>query len=165
MVGESASVAIVGAGIIGGSIAWRLARAGISVHLFDAGIAGGEASSAGAGMLSPGGEFDRPSVWFDLGIGSHRMYPQFVQELRAETGVAIDFQICGSRQFVDAEYASQRAEFQQRAGVRVELTRDGLFYPLDAFVDPTDVLRALRRAWERPNVRVAENHPVSEIDA
>jgi len=161
----SESVAIVGAGIIGGSIAWRLAQAGVRATLLDAGAAGGETSSAGAGMLSPGGEFDRPSMWFDLGIESMGMYRGFVEELRAETGVAIDYQICGCKQFVDAEPARRRAEFQSRAGVRVELTPDGLFYPLDAFVDPTDMLRALRHACVSRNVEIIEGRPVSEIEA
>ena len=162
---ESNGVAIVGAGIIGGSIAWRLAQAGVRVTVFDAGLAGGEASSAGAGMLSPGGEFDRPSVWFELGIESMRMYPAFVEELQAETGVAIDFQICGCKQLVEAEQARPRADFQARAGVCVELTSDGLYYPLDGFVNPNDVLRALRRACEDRNVKIAEGQPVTEIES
>jgi glycine oxidase len=162
---ESDRVAIVGAGIIGGSSAWRLAQADVRVTLFDAGLAGGETSSAGAGMLSPGGEFDRPSVWFDLGVESMRLYPGFVEELQAETGLSIDFKMCGCKQFVEAEQARQRAEFQVDAGVCVELTPDGLFYPQDAFVDPTDVLRALLRACERRNVRIAERQPISEIES
>src|SRR3984957_19148233 len=124
MASESDRVAIVGAGIIGGSSAWRLAQADVRVTLFDAGTLGGETSSAGAGMLSPGGEFEKPSVWFDLGIDSMRMYPAFVEDRRPATGVAVDFQISGSRQFVETESARRRAEFQTRAGVRVELTSD-----------------------------------------
>jgi glycine oxidase len=165
MVRESAGVAIVGAGIIGGSIAWRLAQAGVHVTMFDAGFAGGGASSAGAGMLSPGGEFDRPSVWFELGIESMGLYPRFVEELQAETEVAIDFKICGCTKFVETKHARPRAEFQAQAGVRVELTRDGLFYPLDAFVDPTDILRALRVACGSRKVEIAEGQPISEIES
>ena len=47
-------VIIIGGGIIGGSIAWRLAQAGAAVTLVEAGTLGGEASWAGAGMLAPG---------------------------------------------------------------------------------------------------------------
>ena len=50
----SADVVVIGAGIIGGSIAWRLAQRGIRVLLLDAGVMGAEASWAGAGMLAPG---------------------------------------------------------------------------------------------------------------
>ena len=41
-----ADVAIIGAGLIGTSIAWRLSQAGAQVILFDVGLVGGEASSA-----------------------------------------------------------------------------------------------------------------------
>ena len=52
---------IVGAGIIGLSCAWALARAGRSVRVFDKGAPAREASWAGAGMLAPGGEFEADS--------------------------------------------------------------------------------------------------------
>ena len=73
------------------TIAWRLAQKGFRVTIADAGNLGGEASPAGAGMLSPGAEFHQPSVWLDLGIESMRLYPAFVEELRAETGIDVDF--------------------------------------------------------------------------
>jgi glycine oxidase len=86
-------VLIVGGGLIGSSIAWRLARKGAQVTIADAGNLGGEASPAGAGMLSPRAEFDKPSVWLDLGIESMRLYPSFVEELRTETGIDTDFRM------------------------------------------------------------------------
>jgi glycine oxidase len=86
-------VLIVGGGLIGSSIAWRLAQKGARVTIADAGNLGGEASPAGAGMLSPKAEFDKPSVWLDLGIESMRLYPSFVEELRAETGIDTDFRM------------------------------------------------------------------------
>jgi glycine oxidase len=159
-----ADVAIIGAGLIGASIAWRLAQAGRQVTLFDAGKLGGEASSAGAGMLSPGGEFDEPSVWLDLGMKSMRLYPAFVEELSIESGMPIDFRICGCLYVVEGE-ARARAEFQATAGIRVEPKPEGLFYPDDGFVDPGDLLRALRRVFDARGVRVVEHHPVEELDA
>jgi glycine oxidase len=86
-------VLIVGGGLIGSSIAWRLAQKGARVTIADAGNLGGEASPAGAGMLSPRAEFDKPSVWLDLGLASMQLYPSFVEELRAETGIDVDFRI------------------------------------------------------------------------
>jgi glycine oxidase len=164
-----ADVAVAGAGLIGTSIAWRLSQAGAQVTLFDAGRVGGEASSAGAGMLSPGGEFDRPSVWLELGVEGMRLYPTFIEELRGETNLAIDFRICGCVQLVTGEeeraQARNRAEFQSRAGIRVESTSEGLFYPEDGFVDPNDLLRALRCACEMRRVRVIEGHAVREIES
>jgi glycine oxidase len=159
------SVAIAGGGIIGGAIAWRLAQAGLRVELFEAGAFGGQTSSAGAGMLSPGGEFDKPSAWVDLGVEGMRMYPAFVQELRAESGVPIDFRICGCAHYADPETADRRAAFQSSVGIRVERTPDGLFYPEDGFVDPTDVLRALRTACEARGVNIHEHQPIASIES
>lgn len=151
--------------MIGGATAWRLSQAGMNVILTDAGAFGGETSSAGAGMLSPGGEFETPSRWLDLGVEGMRMYPAFVEELAAESGMKIDFAVVGSKHFVDAEAARRRAELQSSAGVRVEVTAEGLFYPGDGFVDPTDVLKALRRACETRGVKIAERTPAEEIEA
>jgi len=86
-------VLVVGGGLIGSSIAWRLAQKGAQVTIADAGNLGGEASPAGAGMLSPGAEFEQPSVWLDLGLASMRLYPSFVDELQNETGIDTDFRI------------------------------------------------------------------------
>jgi glycine oxidase len=86
-------VLIIGGGLIGSSIAWRLAQKGARVTIADAGNLGGEASPAGAGMLSPGAEFEQPSVWLDLGLESMRLYPSFVEELQAETGIDTDFRM------------------------------------------------------------------------
>ena len=42
--------------------------------------------------------------------------------------------------------AKERARRQSAFGIRSEITEDGVFYPEDGFVDPTDVMKALRRA-------------------
>ena len=46
------TVAIIGAGVIGLGIAWRLAARGASVAVFDKGPSGAGASHAAAGMLA-----------------------------------------------------------------------------------------------------------------
>ncbi len=137
---------IIGAGLIGSSIAWRLAQAGLRVALIDAGRFGGETSSAGAGMLSPGGEFENIPGWSQLGVESMSLYPDFVDELRMRTRLPIDFQICGCLKFPENE-----------GGARS--------YPGDGLVDPNDLLRALRMVCLDRGVRIAENQPVSKIDS
>ena len=79
---------IVGGGLIGSSIAWRLAQKGVRITLADAGNLGGEASQAGAGMLSP-----RSETGLELGLESMRLYPSFVEELHAECGIDVDLKM------------------------------------------------------------------------
>lgn len=152
---------VVGGGIIGMSIAWRLAQRGLRVEVFDAGRIGGEASWAGAGMLAPGGEVDAPTRWGKLAVESLKLYPGFVRELESESGLAIDFNPCGA-----IEHASddRRAQAQSALGIRWErLNEREVFYPDDAVVNPRDVLHALRIACERRGVELHENRPVTRI--
>jgi glycine oxidase len=143
------------------SIAWRLARRGLDVLVVDAGALGGEASPAGAGMLAPGGEFAGRSVWTDLGLESHALYPSFVEELSRESGRRIDFGICGA---VDFEAPPERVQVQAANGIESSPVPGGVYYPNDGYVDPRDVLAALRCACQRLGVKV-ERRVMQAIDS
>jgi glycine oxidase len=176
-------VIIIGAGIIGASIAWKLARAGLRVTLLDAGSMGGEASWAGAGMLAPGGEVETRDVWSDLALESLRMYPEFIAQLESESGLSIDYQRCGGVEvaFDDAEWQTllRRAQLQLPLGIhshaldgpalreRVPLfdrhAAGALLYPEDAIVDPRDIMRALRAACGATSIEVREGWRVTGI--
>jgi glycine oxidase len=160
MLSRSPDVVVIGGGIIGGSISWRLAQAGAAVALVDAGVLGGEASWAGAGMLAPGGEFVIRSRWAEFALESLGRYPEFVQELAGETGLEIDYRRCGAVEIARTETEWQdllaRRAAQSELGIRAEATHSGLFYPDDALVDPRDVTRALRCACEKRGVRIRE---------
>ena len=82
----AADVLIVGGGIIGCSIAWRLAQAGERVTVLDRAQPGAEASSAAAGMLAPVGEMLTPRDFADLCLASHGLYPDFVREIEESSG-------------------------------------------------------------------------------
>ncbi|HUK89845.1 MAG TPA: FAD-dependent oxidoreductase, partial [Blastocatellia bacterium] len=64
---------VIGGGIIGCSIALKLAQSGLSVTVFERGRAGQEASWAAAGMLSPQTDAIQRSPFFDLGMASRGM--------------------------------------------------------------------------------------------
>ena len=133
------SVAIAGGGIIGLAIAWRLAQERFRVTVYDKGPLGNEASWAGAGMLSPGGEIAGRSALASLAIQSREMYPQFVRELAAAAGLAIDYQECGALElaYSPGEMESLEARAAAQAGLGIvskPLTaeRASVFCPRDA---------------------------------
>jgi glycine oxidase len=156
MPSQSADVLIIGGGLIGSSIAWRLSQKGARVTLADAGNLGGEASTAGAGMLAPGSEAAKPSRWLDLGLESLRMYPAFVEELREETGLDLEFRTCGCLVMDPSGPALP--------GLRVEQRDEGLFYPDEALTDPAALLRSLRQAGKKQGV-VIEHGALTEVEA
>lgn len=86
---------ILGAGIIGLSLARELRRYGMSVLVVERGEPGREASYAAAGMLAPWGG-DLPPSLQALAVASARMYPEFVAELEDESGHKVDLRDQGA---------------------------------------------------------------------
>src|SRR5271154_4678685 len=84
-------VVIAGGGLIGGSIAIALARAGAKVTIVDAGVAGREASWAGAGILSAAHESPEMHSLIPLSRASLVLYPQFVKQIEELTGQEVGF--------------------------------------------------------------------------
>ena len=164
MSSQDAGVLVIGGGLVGSSIAWRLAQKGARVTVVDAGNLGGEASTAGAGMLAPGSEAKNPSPWLDLGIESLRMYPAFLEELRETTGFDVEFRVSGCLVMDPGDDAERLESLHRTAGIRVERRPDGLLYPDDALVDPSSLLRTLRHAAKKQGVSI-EHGSLSEVDA
>lgn len=178
-------VAVAGGGVIGTSIAWRLAQRGCQVSLFDKSAIGGEASWAAAGMLSPGGEIERPSDLASLAIESRALYSEFVREVEKESGLAIDFQECGA---LDIAYSEPewdtllaRARRQTEIGIRSkqvtsdqvsifwprvrgEGLRGAFFYPGDAIVNSRELMVALAAACRRCGVSIHQDCPVHRVE-
>jgi len=83
-------IAIIGAGIIGLSIAWQLARKGAKVSLFDQNIAGKGTSWVGAGMLAPFTECHiNDKQLLAMNKASLKLYEQFLEELEIDTNIKI----------------------------------------------------------------------------
>lgn len=82
-------VIVIGGGVIGLLLAWRLAQTGLSVTLFDKAQPGAEASAAALGVLSPqAGEHTRE--WLALAQASLALFPALADELRDLTGLDIE---------------------------------------------------------------------------
>ena len=91
-------VAIAGAGLIGGSIAWELADEGLRVALFDRQEPGREASWAGAGILSPAPENPGMIASVEIGKASLAIYPEFVRRVEEASGKEAGFRPKGTLQ-------------------------------------------------------------------
>lgn len=161
-------IAIVGGGLIGLSIGWRLARRGLAVAVFERGTTGQGASLAATGMLAaaaelePGGEEHVP-----LSLESQRLWPGFARELEVDGGLSVDYREDGVLLVAlgreEVERLRFRHELQKRAGLVAQWLGGGevrslepglrpnvvagIFCPDDHQVDPPCVMAALRQAF------------------
>jgi glycine oxidase len=115
-------IAIVGGGVIGLSIGWRLAAAGRMVEIFERGAAGHGASWAAAGMLAAGSEVEPgESALFELLKQSQSLWPAFAAELNDASGIDVELRTEGtiSVALSQDELARLRQTYalQQRMGV------------------------------------------------
>jgi glycine oxidase len=142
---RAADVLVVGGGVIGCAVAWELARAGLAVTLVERGAPGGEASSAGAGMLVPQSESSATSPMLALGLASKALYADLASELRERTGVDVEYETAGDLHcFLDeGDEAVGRAAWawQREAGLKAELLS-----PADALALEPDLAPEVRGA-------------------
>src|SRR5216684_2604076 len=166
---ETADVVIIGAGVIGLTIARALAQRGVGeLMLIERGRPGAEASWAAGGILAPQVEVDRQDDFFQLACASRDLYPEFAEQLKEETGVDVELDTTGtlSLGFTSKDEAElrRRYEWQQGEGLEVEwLTGDeaqqlepgvsaevrcALRFPRDFQVENRRLISALVRANE-----------------
>ncbi len=116
--------AIVGGGVIGCAIAWRLAQAGMKVVVVERGDIGREASHAAGGMLVPLAEADNADDLFHLCVASRAMYADFANELRLASGLDIEYRTEGTLYLSltehDDEELERRWQWQHAAGMNVK---------------------------------------------
>ncbi|BCB02296.1 NAD(P)/FAD-dependent oxidoreductase [Bacillus sp. KH172YL63] len=77
------SYIIVGAGILGASTAYHLAKAGARVTIVDR-QEPGQATDAAAGIVCPWLSQRRNKVWYRLAKGGAKYYPEIIRELEAD---------------------------------------------------------------------------------
>lgn len=89
---RSTEVAIVGAGVIGLSCAFELAKRGKSVTVIEREESGFGASTVAAGMLTPSFEVETtPPELVELQLDSLRRYPSFVAEIEGASDLSCEY--------------------------------------------------------------------------
>lgn len=174
---------VVGGGIVGIAVARALAVRGQRVALVERAKIGREASFAAAGMLAPQAEVESGGPFLDLCIESRDLYPSFVEELYAETGVDVWYRNDGSFHvaFDDEEAARLERDMrtQRELGLECELLAPSaarraepalaanitavLSIPNDHQVDNRRLVDAALLSCYAHGVEVVENTPVRSL--
>lgn len=178
-------ILIVGGGIIGLSIGWRLAKAGREVILFDRGRAGRAASWVSAGMLTPIAEvrFEEEAL-LRFGLEGLKLYPDFVDELESDTDCPVNYRPDGvllvgiTRD--DVEYLRFRYKYQKDLDLPVEWLSSeearerephlssrisaAVWCPGDHQVDNRLLVEALKQGFQKAGGSLREDACVEKIE-
>jgi glycine oxidase len=181
---EKPVIVVVGAGVVGLGLGWRLAQRGADVTLFDRATAGSGASWAAAGMLATCAEAEPgEEALVRLGRLSQSLWPDFVTELEQVSGIAVNLRREGTLVVAltvdDHARISHRLVFQKSLALPVEWMSaaevrrrephlapgfaGALFSPEDHQVDNRKLAVALHRAAVAAGARVHERRGVRQI--
>lgn len=170
-------VIVVGAGLIGLSIAFELAERGANVRVYDRAEPARAASWAGAGMLAPYTERITDESLLAFCAASLREYPDFVQRVQDASGIDAHLRLDGvlyaAFEAGEMDVLRRHAEQLQARSVRCELLdraralaaepwlgsalTGGLIKDDEGHVDNRRLGRALTAACEARGVRVEQS--------
>lgn len=174
---QGAEVVIVGAGIMGCGLAWRLGQLGRRVVVVDRGEPGSEASTAAAGILAAQIEAQGSPALLDLALASRALYPRWAQALHDEVGQDIGLRRCGVLMLAASDPALREADLLAQASLLAEQRGRGLpiealssaqlrslepalaegpgalLFPEDGQVEPPRLLAALQAAASHHSVQ------------
>jgi glycine oxidase ThiO len=164
---QSSDAIIIGAGIIGLTLALELREAGMAVAVLERNQPGREATWASAGMLSRP-DHHTPEELHEIADWSCDLYPAFIRHLSEITGEECSYDDIGGL-FVSAEPISAwdacTIPREEIATVEPQLRETaGRIYRLrDASVDPRVLTQVLLAACRKRQVQVHHQHPVTEL--
>jgi glycine oxidase len=178
-------VAIIGAGICGLGIGWRLAAAGAEVEVFDRGEAGRGATWAAAGMLAAGVEAEPgEEALLALNLWSQGLWPDFARDLEAVSGIEVGYRDEGTLVAAPTrdDAARLRATYDYQTGLGIDLAwlspaearrrepylgpnlAAAVYSANDHQADNRQVAAALRAAFLAVGGCLHENCPVTGLD-
>lgn len=178
------TIHIIGGGVAGLGLAWRLSQRGIKSVVFDKGAMGRGASWAAAGMLAavieaePGEDALIPFV-----LQSQAMWPEFATELNAASGQDIGYRESGTifiaperddeglikqrHDYLKARHLPvewlDKSELRKREPFLSPRVTHGFYSPKDHQVDNRALVDALHIACQKAGVELRPNCNVQNI--
>lgn len=177
-------VIVVGGGLMGCSVAYRLAKDGAQVMVLERSIPGAEASSAAAGILGPTVESFGDALALQLGRRSRELHAELADELDELFGVDVGFRRCGVVKLAfneeELEALSNQASNLELHGIRcdrwspAELIQEepasnpgalgALAVSEDAQVEPKKLLSAVALGAERDGAQFRSGSTVRSVN-
>ncbi len=161
---EHPDVLVVGAGVIGLSVALELHRRGASVTVLERGVALAEASTAAAGMLAAT-DPDNPPALGPLSELSLHLYPEYLAHIQALSGHLVSFQTNLTLQQTypaTSDITPAQLDRLLPGHALSQLHFTGL---AERSIDPRQLAPALLAAVRAIGVHLIENTPMLSISA
>ena len=179
------SFIIIGGGIIGFTMGWRLVRNGYKVTILERDEAGKGATHAAAGMLAPYAEvsFEEEAL-LELGQASLELYPRFLEELAGEVSTVPEIFYSGTLiagiDRDDTERIRRLFQFKEKLNFEAEMitgsaARDiepllsprvvsAMWLPKDQHIDNRALLQALKQAFLQHGGTLCEHTEVTGME-
>ncbi|HEY0283273.1 MAG TPA: glycine oxidase ThiO [Rhizomicrobium sp.] len=171
-------VVVIGAGVAGLGIGWKLAKAGASVTILERAQAGRGATTVSAGMIAAAAELghaDTPEAAFAK--RANELWPGFVTELEAESGIPVDYRQngalmvaldSGGRPSPPAQGADVAMLTAGQARAMEPMLRENiagaLWAPREAQIDTHALVRALVTAFAKAGGTILANETAVRIE-
>jgi len=173
-------VGIIGGGVIGQSIAYQLAKEGVSVVVLESQKIGSGATSAAAGMLGANSELEANDAFFQFAKESQRLYHTLSKELFEYSQINIqlvdngmyklaitDDEVEALQQLVKHHSSLQwhsREVVLENEPTLSKGIKGALYIPEDGHVSPTHVCAAFSKSANYFGASLFENTPVHTIE-
>lgn len=161
-------VVVIGGGVIGLSLAWRLRHASATVLVVEKGEPGREATAAAGGMIAHCDPAIPPEL-AAMVLASARRYPEFVAELRAEAFESPDLREQGTILFAEdhdiptCEGARPLSEAELSELEPLIKLRGSAYLLPESSVDPRKLGSVLEKAARTLGVDFVTGSPVTEV--